>query len=292
MSFKIAGYNDTGQNTNDTVKYSDVFGDVNVKEKKQEPKPEPKVEQQVKQVAEPDPVPKRKVVQQATEPAPAQKRKVVQQAVKPEQQETIVDKMADWAASVDLKGAKEKSLPFLMKLVSPIKNRFSKQLAIATGNNLMKEINKEFRHGSTVAARGFKFRATKKVMMLLEYSGSDTSLRIPDTVANRPITAIKSEFLSGKALVKVKKIRLPLYLEVLPKDLFKDARGLKIVVVPKNVTTIVPGAFNSFHPEAIYFMGPAPKGLTLAGIAGTTKITCKKEYRASFKGIPNLYIMK
>lgn len=288
MSFKIAGYNDTGQNTNDTVKYSNVFGDVNVKEEKQEkqepkpdPAPEPKVEQKAKPVPEPATAPKRKVVQPAAE-----------QAAKVAQQETIIDRMADWAASVDLKGAKEKSLPLLMKLVSPIKNKFSKQLAIATGNNLMKEINKEFRHGSTVAARGFKFRATKKVMMLLEYSGSDTSLRIPDTVANRPITAIKPEFLSGKALVKVKKIRLPLYLEVLPKDLFKDARGLKIVVIQKNVTTIVPGAFNSFHPEAIYFMGPAPKGLALAGIADATKITCKKEYRASYKGIPNLYIMK
>ena len=40
--------------------------------------------------------PKRKVVQPPHSPHPQQ-----------EQQETIVDKMADWAANVDLKGAKE-----------------------------------------------------------------------------------------------------------------------------------------------------------------------------------------
>ena len=290
MSFKIAGYNDTGQNTEsqDGIKYSNVFGDVNVKEKpneessskQQELEPEPVQEQQKPELPKQE-APKRKVVQPPPSPQHQQ-----------EQQETIVDKMADWAANVDLKGAKEKSLPLLMKLISPIKNKISKQVAIATGNNLMKEINKEFRHGSTVAARGFKFRAAKKVMMLLEYNGSDSAVKIPDTVANRPITAIKSGFLAGKALVKVKKLRLPLYLEVLPKNLFEDAKALEIVVVQKNVTMIVPEAFASCHPQAVYFMGPAPKGLALAGISDRTAIICKKAYSASYKGMPNLKLMK
>ena len=72
MSFKIAGYNDTGQNTEsqDGIKYSNVFGDVNVKEKpkeessskQQELEPEPVQEQQKPEPPKQE-APKRKVVQ-------------------------------------------------------------------------------------------------------------------------------------------------------------------------------------------------------------------------------------
>ena len=284
MSFKIAGYNDTKQdstNNNDFVKYADVFGSINVKEKatpKVEIKQEPPKQQPPKQVSA---TPSKKVNTAAPQ----------QQQQQPEQ-ETIVDRMADWAANVDLKGAKDKSVPLLMKVIAPIRNKISKQIAIVAGNNLMKDINKEFRHGSTVTARGFRFRSTKKIMMLLEYSGADATLKIPDTVANRPITAIKSGFMAGKALTRVKKLRLPMYLEVLPKNLFENAKALEVIVVQKNVTTIVPDAFASVHPRVVYFMGQAPKGLALAGLSSRTIITCKKAYSASYKGIPNLKIMK
>lgn len=177
------------------------------------------------------------------------------------------------------------------KFVFKAKDKITSILANLSSSGIEKSIKKQFEHGRNASTQDIKFRITPKAAMLLEYSGDSSVLRLPNAIFKRPLTALNPGFITGNALVNLHKIKLPLYVEVLPRNLFDGAKGIDVIVVQDHATSILPGAFNGICPKIIYFLGNAPDGIAFAGISKNTVIACKRKYAASYRGLSNVKVI-
>lgn len=317
MGFKIVGYNT--DNTTDTknpssMGYSDAFGKAEIKEHESSdtaPKSNTEVKngtavkedfggslknnssEQIKNSAGKPTVNLGKI-------APKENSKKETEVSKSDKPYDSVDAIKN-SASLFTKNLGRKKLDkdskssnqgsVFSKFVFKAKDKITSVLANLSSSGIEKSIKKQFEHGRNASTQDIKFRITPKAAMLLEYSGDSSVLRLPNAIFKRPLTALNPGFITGNALVNLHKIKLPLYVEVLPRNLFDGAKGINVIVVQDHVTSVLPGAFNGICPKIIYFLGNAPDGIAFSGISKNTVIACKRKYAASYRGLSNVKVI-
>lgn len=146
------------------------------------------------------------------------------------------------------------------------------------------------------------------------YSGPEKILRIPETISGYKVTYILPDFLSNKRIrgavnaisnsnklsedigtianymSRVEQIRLPKYLEYIPKALFSQCSSLSTIVIPASVINVSYDFLKDSAVKLVFFEGECPVGLKYARLPSDTVIMCKKEYSNSYIGIKNLKI--
>lgn len=149
----------------------------------------------------------------------------------------------------------------------------------------------KFRNSKSATAAGYKFRINDDTVMVSEYVGSNTELRMPNTVLHKPVVYVSPKFLVGSQ-AEVENVRLPKYLEILPDNIFRNCNNLKTIIVPPTLKMFCKNALRGSTPAFLVFVGECPEGLADAFIPRRTKILCYPQYKSSFKGIVGVTVLK
>lgn len=149
----------------------------------------------------------------------------------------------------------------------------------------------KFRNSKSATAADYKFRINDDTVMVSEYVGSNTELRMPNTVLHKPVIYVSPKFLAGRQ-ADVENIRLPKYLEILPDNIFRNCNNLKAVIIPPTLKMFCKNALHGSTPAFLVFVGECPEGLADAFIPRRTKILCYPQYKSSFKGIMGVSVLK
>ena len=231
-------------------------------------------------------------------------------------QTSLFEDLADWAANVDLDKVKKNASKAASKTISSAKSKTKKAVQKSVSHKQDNAIKNKFREGRTAIGCYYKFKILDREAMIVSYSGPAKVLKLPSYVLGRPITAINACFLrfhTAKSLSSsldennimqtdvdsltkcfsgVEQLRLPKKVTYLPSSLFSNCKKLKIVVVPASVTTISSKAFYHCKLQQIIFLGKCPVGLKHAELPEGAKIICTEKYKDTFAGISGVEVQR
>lgn len=213
------------------------------------------------------------------------------------------------------KDISKKTIEFASPLTNRLKRKckcsFQKGISFIQG----KSIRHKFKNGSILKGANFTFALNDdNELMLLRYTGSESVLKIPDSVQGFRVTQISNNFLNfqritgvantlrydeigdtdvdrvTETLSGIKEIRLPVYLKRIPSKCFSSCRHIETLVIPENVVSVDPKAFSRVKIDNIIFMGNCPRGLDYVKISKDTTVFCTEVFKDSFDIISSFKI--